>query len=126
MTPDDLVGIPYRLGGRDASGIDCHGVALRIAWWHQFPVPDTWAQLEENYRAGRRGIKSTLEALPSAFVKTRPPPRDGDWIITPGHVSAYSGGWVYSAGEQIGGTRQSWAQFCRRADFSLWRWNGSA
>ena len=42
MTLEDLIGIPWRAGGRDTDGCDCVGLALLVQqelWGRKFPFP---------------------------------------------------------------------------------------
>jgi cell wall-associated NlpC family hydrolase len=38
----DLVGIPYKVHGRDESGLDCFGLILLVACRNGTPIPDVW------------------------------------------------------------------------------------
>ena len=38
----DLIGIPYKIHGRDESGIDCFGLIWLIAFRNGTPIPDVW------------------------------------------------------------------------------------
>ena len=39
---DDLIGLPYKIHGRDESGLDCFGLIWLIAFRNKTPIPDLW------------------------------------------------------------------------------------
>jgi cell wall-associated NlpC family hydrolase len=38
----DLVGLPYKVHGRDESGLDCFGLIMLIAYRNGTPIKDVW------------------------------------------------------------------------------------
>ena len=38
----DLIGLPYKIHGRDETGLDCFGLIWLIAFRNGTPIPDLW------------------------------------------------------------------------------------
>lgn len=68
MRLEQLLGAPFARGGRDASGIDCLGVAL--AGTHQLgnPVPDPWLTFLEQWQSQAAGERPPVDLI--GFPKT--------------------------------------------------------
>lgn len=102
-----LRGMTYRLGGRGDDGtIDCLGVTLRKAADLGLELPDVWARVCQQWRAGRledaTGFPADWRRLVGAeLAAALAQPRDGDvWVSTNcahAGVGIIAGGLFWSA-----------------------------
>jgi len=76
----ELLSIPYRIGGRDHTGIDCLGVVLHVLRLQGKRPMDPWRQLLSAYRT--RSLCS-ISAFPQGWSRQHPPFdwRDGDVLL---------------------------------------------
>lgn len=102
-----LIGIPWKLGGRDRSGVDCLGLVI-LAERELFGVriPDVWKYTELSYGIVSRGAVGHMLDMGYEPVTK---PRDGDIAFLElkghGHLSVWIDGAVLSIVE---GHTSSW------------------
>ena len=90
---NDYIGIPYEVGGRDSSGIDCYGLVCKV-YYEMLGVnlPDWMVDDEIDFNSERgswRGIDQPVD-----FCILRSTRLGG----VPDHFGLYVGGGVLSAG----------------------------
>lgn len=75
-----LLRIPYRLRGRDASGIDCLGVVWLIqTHWMKVTLPDPWQSIKQQWRDA--GTFEASTGLPEEWKKVDDKPQEGDILL---------------------------------------------
>jgi cell wall-associated NlpC family hydrolase len=86
-----LVGVPFKVGGRDISGMDCLGLVLAGCQLLGRPFPDPWKRYAEVWQRGERPIE---ELTPAGWSQLLPAVHllRGDIILSrsdgvPNHVS---------------------------------------
>jgi cell wall-associated NlpC family hydrolase len=113
-----LIGIPWKLGGRDRNGIDCLGLVI-LAERELFGVtiPDAWVYTEQDYGAVSLMAAAHMPELGYIPVDV---PTDGDIayieIAGHGHLGVWIGGAILTIVE---GGRSSWKR--RRLPFRYFR-----
>jgi hypothetical protein len=87
----DLVGIPFVVGGRTLEGADCLGIALMgLDVGFGIVAEDPWLSIEERWKAGKRDL---AELFPAGWRQVlEGPPRPGDFLSiledgTPSHIA---------------------------------------
>ena len=115
-----LIGIPWKIGGRDKEGCDCLGLALmaqREFWGRE--IPDVWRYDRESYREISRAAPRDLMRLGAVEVQV---PQDGDvaflLIRGYGHLSTVIGGALLTIYE---GSRSLWRKPGARLPFRYFR-----
>lgn len=115
-----LIGIPWKIGGRDREGCDCLGLALmaqREFWGRE--IPDVWRYDRESYRETSRIAPRDLLRLGAAEVGSA---QDGDvaflLIRGTGHLSTVVGGGLLTIWE---GSRSLWRKPGVRLPFRYFR-----
>jgi cell wall-associated NlpC family hydrolase len=81
MNDDDrtaLLSAPYRLGGRDTSGLDCLGVVLLVLQIRGVPEFDPWDGIIGSWRNGEVDCAS---GFPEGWKRAEGAPIDGDVLI---------------------------------------------
>lgn len=101
-----LIGIPWKLGGRTREGCDCLGLALmaqREFWGRE--IPDVWRYDRGSYRETSRVAPRDLMRLGAVEVQV---PQDGDvaflLVRGYGHLSTVIGGallTIYEGGRSL-------------------------
>jgi len=94
---DDLVGLPFVVGGRSRAGMDCLGLVLAGLQRLGFDWPDPWLSIQGAWERGERPISA---CVPDGWkeVPVSEPLRRGDVLVTGDrsqHIAlALGAGWV--------------------------------
>lgn len=119
----ELLGIPWREGGRTRLGADCLGAALMMHRLLGIVARDPWAAWSERWRAGAR-----FADLADELAGWRAVPVDAERIVgdtavwsNGSHVAVYVGaGWWLHSTREIG-TYLAEDRFVRARIASVWR-----
>jgi cell wall-associated NlpC family hydrolase len=100
---NDYINIPYVIGGRDMSGVDCYGLC-KLVYHNEYGIdlPD-WLYDEFDLR-GREKIISSVVC--SGEFKETDDPIDGDFVVCSRTKAAYHVG-LYFAGGVLHAHRES-------------------
>lgn len=83
MSVDDLIGIPFKWGGRDRSGYDCYGLVMELFRRSGVSLADYPSSTDE-----RSNIETVIDALQKGWSETPKPKGGGIALFRNAHREA--------------------------------------
>ena len=65
----DLIGVPFKVHGRDKGGLDCWGVAMEVFRRYGVRLPDCWYESLDDSARVRRELEGEVVYLPLEIEK---------------------------------------------------------
>ncbi len=105
---NNLIGIPYKLGGRDLHGLDCWGLVLLVYRNMGIAIPDFWTE-----SLSRQDLVKLIRGNAHEVAQETNEPRDYDLICDEkkGHIGVFINNRVLHADRKMGVTFQPLSTF---------------
>lgn len=96
---NDLIGTPYKLGGRCLGGLDCWGLVLLVYQYMGIAIPDFWTE-----NLSRQDLVKLIRGNAGHVAKETNDPRNYDMVCdeTRGHIGVWINSRVLHADRKMG------------------------
>lgn len=130
MTPDDFVGLPFRVGARGPDAFDCYGIVAEVLRRARGVALPDWYQGAPGQQAASRAVSAALAGeVSEGRAVLVAAPEEFDIAIVGGfrrahHVGIVLQGGILHSTEQFGCIWQGVSRFCmlfNQTEFYRWQ-----